>query len=400
MHLPKILFLASGHKRTRWLGPRWAMVLALVMLCGVAGTAYAAQVAGGDAYILPRGEVVNDDLYVFGGEVIIDGTVEGDLIVAGGDVEINGVVNGDVLAAAGNVILTGAVQDDIRVAGGGVVIRGSIGDDLVAAAGGGLPGQAFIPSPGRRDVPQGLQIAPGATVGGDALLTGGQGALAGSIGQDLSAAFGNLVFSGSVNGDARLYAQSLTIADSASVQGELRYATQGESAVPEGVASSVVQESWTENEPVAVERNPLGAILRWFMRTGLLLIGMLFVGWLLWSVARPLVTRPVDVIEARPAEAGIVGILVAVAVVPVSAALVFLAAVIWGFFPGALVAFAFTFGFFGALWLISPAITGLWVGRKIASALGMFDSDLSRSAVGDRGACVGRTVAGLDPLCR
>ena len=45
---------------------------------------------------LPAGEIVQDDLYVTGGEIYIDGNVEGDLVAFGGYIEVNGNVTGDV----------------------------------------------------------------------------------------------------------------------------------------------------------------------------------------------------------------------------------------------------------------------------------------------------------------
>ncbi len=44
----------------------------------------------GEVYRLKAGETLSDDLYVFGREIIIDGTVDGDVIAFGGIIEING----------------------------------------------------------------------------------------------------------------------------------------------------------------------------------------------------------------------------------------------------------------------------------------------------------------------
>src|SRR5690606_24713078 len=98
---------------------RLALALSAVMAVLFAGTALAAEVASADeVYILPRGEVIEDDLYVGAGEILIEGTVEGDLVATGGYIEVSGVVMGDVIAAGGGIVISGAVQDDARVAGG------------------------------------------------------------------------------------------------------------------------------------------------------------------------------------------------------------------------------------------------------------------------------------------
>lgn len=374
--------------RPRWsvLGRRYraALLLAGLILVMFSATALAAEVAGGDTYVLPRGQVVNDDLYVSGGEVTIDGTVEGDLVVAGGYVEINGVVMGDLIAAGGAIIVAGSIQDDVRAAGAAVVVSGSVGDDLMASAGGGFPGMAMIPLEfAGRSVPLGLQITPSATVGGDAYVGGGDVTVAGAIGGDLNLGASVARFSGRVAGDAGLYANSLQVADTARVQGELRYATGSEAPVPEGVAATATREPWEPAEVApADQRNVVWDVFGWLLRTALIIVGLALVGWLLWAFARPQVERQTDVIDARPAEAGLYGILVAVAVVPVSAALVFLAVLFWGWFPGGVVMFAFVFGLFALLWLFSPVVVGLWIGRKLTAAMGTMQGDLPSLLVG------------------
>jgi hypothetical protein len=81
-------------------------------------------------------------------------------------------------------------------------------------------------------------------------------------------------------------------------------------------------------------------------------------------------------------EAGITGLLAAVAVVPVGAALTFLAIFFWGFFPGGVILLTFILGLVALVWLLSPLVTGLWVGRRIGQMLGAPDGELPRLLVG------------------
>lgn len=369
-----------------WWRQRIAVGLAILMGLLFSSTALAAEVVNGDPYILPRGEVVTDDLYVSGDEVIIDGTVEGDLIVAGGYVEINGVVMGDLIAAGGAVVISGVVQDDVRAAGGSVLLTGRVGDDFFAAGGGGWPGMAFIPMQMEgRNVPQGVTVAAGASVDGDAFIAGGEGLVAGSVGRNLSAGMGNLTFSGRVAGNAALYAETLAVVPGALVQGGLRYSTESEAAIPEGVAASVTQEPWRDgsiNEAATEVRNPIGGFFRWLWSLALTIAGLLVVGWLLWSFAPRQIIGPVATMEARPMEAGIFGLLAAVAVLPISVALTFLAVLFWGWFPGGLFMASFLFGLFALLWLLSPIFVGLWVGRNVAKAAGVAGGELLQLLIG------------------
>ena len=359
---------------------RAALALAVVILLLGTGTALAAEIAGGETYILPRGQVISDDLYVTAREVIIEGTVEGDLVVAGGYIEVSGVVMGDLLAAGAGVVVSGAVQDDARLAGSGVLITGNIGDDLFAA-GGGWPGSQFMPMPvAGRSVAQGVQVANSATIGGDSYLAGGVGTVAGSIGGDLGAAMGALTFSGRVMGNADLASDQLTINEAARVNGTLTVTSDEPTEVPEPVAVTVRRE--VEDTQQRTGANLLWDVVWWLLRTALIVVGLAVLGWLLWSLAPQQIRGPVQTLERQPVESGIYGLLAAVAVIPVSAALVFLAVLIWGWFPGGVVMLAFAFGVSALVWLISPLVTGLWLGRRVTAAAGWAQADLPALLLG------------------
>lgn len=101
----------------------------------LAGGDVADKLRTGDSLTVDAGEVVPHDLYVFGGDVIVDGTVEGDLVVASGSVTINGLVEGDVVAGTGQLHVNGVVDGDLRVGAGQITITGLVGEDLLAGAG-------------------------------------------------------------------------------------------------------------------------------------------------------------------------------------------------------------------------------------------------------------------------
>jgi hypothetical protein len=193
---------------------------------------------------------------------------------------------------------------------------------------------------------------------------------------------GNLALSGKVAGNANLDAQTLTVANSAVVQGELRYAAGNGTVIPTGVAASVVEEQRTQPTPAVTTGNVIGRIFGWLLRTLLVLIGYLLVGWLLWTFAPRQIAGPVVAIEHRPAEAGIIGLLAAVAVVPVGAALTFLAVLFWGWFPGGLFMLTFILGLVALLWLLSPVVSGLWVGHLIGHWFGIGEGELPRLLLG------------------
>jgi cytoskeletal protein CcmA (bactofilin family) len=110
-------------------------ILILLSLVLLPAYGLAAEERAGEQIIVGGSEVVNDDLYIAGGEVMVEGTVIGDLYVAGGTVNITGEVTGDVLVFAGTFILSGQVGDDLRIGAGDVRISGQVGDEILVGSG-------------------------------------------------------------------------------------------------------------------------------------------------------------------------------------------------------------------------------------------------------------------------
>jgi cytoskeletal protein CcmA (bactofilin family) len=148
---------------------------------GVRGQA--AEVRGGEQFVLKADETVADDLYVFGQQITIDGTVEGDLIVFGQQITVNGTVSGDVIAAGQTVVIAGPAEG-ARIAGQVLKLtsKAKLDRDLVAAG--------FS-----------LECEPGSSIGGDVLYGGFQTLLAGDIEDDLRGGMANCKLSGTIGGD-------------------------------------------------------------------------------------------------------------------------------------------------------------------------------------------------------
>lgn len=147
----------------------------LVLVAGIAlaGGSVEDKLRTGETITVNAGEVIGHDLYVTGGDVIVDGTIEGDLVVASGSVTINGTVEGDVVAGTGRLIVDGEVGGDMRVGAGWITVSGAIGEDLLAGAGQ-------------------IEIAAGAEIGEDFIFGAGDVIVDGDV-------------SGSVYGSASTY---------------------------------------------------------------------------------------------------------------------------------------------------------------------------------------------------
>lgn len=94
-----------------------------------------AERAAAATVLVREGDVVDEDLYAGGNQVLIEGTVEGDLVVAAFQrLEISGTVEGDVVGYSPLVVVTGRVGGSLRVAADIVRVEGDIGLDLFTGA--------------------------------------------------------------------------------------------------------------------------------------------------------------------------------------------------------------------------------------------------------------------------
>lgn len=169
-------------------------ILLLIPLSFVSMTpAFAAFFENGD--ILSLSIPYGDDLYAAGGQVLIDGDVNGDAMIAGGMVNLKGNVSGDVSVGGGSLTINGNIGDDMRAAGGNIIINSIVGDDLFVAGGN-------------------ITLTKDAVVKGDLILGGGQVNLNGSVLGNVKMGSGILNLEGTITGEAKIYGGSIFINNS------------------------------------------------------------------------------------------------------------------------------------------------------------------------------------------
>ena len=163
----------------RWLVP---VTLALIFSFGFVGSALAFEFI--DNADLPAGEVVDDDLFIAGDNIVIDGTVNGDLFVFGQNIEFNGVVNGSLITGGQFIEINGEVAGSVYVGCNAATVgsTASVGRNFYF---GGFS----------------LNVADGAQINRDLAFGGYQALLDGAIGRDIYAGAGALEIGGSVGGD-------------------------------------------------------------------------------------------------------------------------------------------------------------------------------------------------------
>ena len=159
----------------------------LLPATALGSTTIAASWRMGDDVTVQKSAVIQDDLYVAGTDVLIDGVVDGDLIVGAQNVTINGEVRGNVWVAGESVILNGRVSRSAHFAGSVLrVEKGAvIGRDLLAA--GSL-----------------IDVASGSVIGRDVAFGGGQARMNGLVTRNASGGANGIEIGGVIRGDATL----------------------------------------------------------------------------------------------------------------------------------------------------------------------------------------------------
>ena len=181
----------------------------------------------------------DDDIYLAGETITIDGTIRGDAVVAGRRIAINGTVEGDVIAAGQTIAFNGKVGDDLRLAAEVLQIgeNARVSDDAIAAG--------FS-----------LETQGNSSIGGNLHFFGAQALLTGRIAQNLKGAMGALELGGTVERDVEVIvgqdkinppafgrepsltipdiSPGLTLTDSATIGGKLSYQSPREATMAEG----------------------------------------------------------------------------------------------------------------------------------------------------------------------
>jgi cytoskeletal protein CcmA (bactofilin family) len=196
---------------------KWLVILPLLALLVVlpASPILAADLRGGDAVIIASGDVIDDDLYIAAGQVVINGTVNGDVLCVGETISVNGKINGSVTAVGGTVNIDGEVTNAVRVAGQTVAIRGSVGRDVVVAG-------------------DDISMARTAKIGRDLVFAVRKIRVDAMIEDSIKGVGSTAALSTGVGGNVEIGIETLTIESTANIQGNLIYTSKNEAAIQSG----------------------------------------------------------------------------------------------------------------------------------------------------------------------
>ncbi len=273
------------------------VVLFMLLSLTIVTPAYAFDGRGGDKVIIQSGQVVNDDLYAAGNEVVIDGTINGDAVAFGQIVTVNGTVNGDLISAAQSVVVNGTVTGSVRMAGSVLYVgeKAKIDGDIVSAG-------------------YSLEVRQGAKVGRDAVFATAQTLLGSDIGRNVQAYTGGLEIDGDVGGDVKasvgeagqnqsgppptmfmgqttvpvpIVKPGLTINPEAKIAGNLEYTQNADLAIPAGVVTGKITRAAQPEQTTTSESTPEQTAAQkaadWALKSGRSLISLLLIGlFMLW----------------------------------------------------------------------------------------------------------------------
>ncbi|MGH2831105.1 MAG: hypothetical protein ACRDJM_11535, partial [Actinomycetota bacterium] len=242
---------------------RTVLMAAAFVLAGLSPAAALDTRTGPTARVGP-GEVVDDDLYLAGGRVNVDGRVRGDLLATGGQIRVRGQVDGDILAAGGVVEVSGPVGASIRAVGGSIVVESTVGGDAVVLGGS-------------------VEIEQGARIRRDLAVAGGNVMLRGAVSRNVKVAGGRVEIAGTVDGNVLVRGGEVVVLPSAVVRGNLVYSSEQPAQIAPGarVLGTVTQEPYPVR-PVPSRRTLRGFRIAfgifdfiWMLVLGLVMVAVL-----------------------------------------------------------------------------------------------------------------------------
>jgi cytoskeletal protein CcmA (bactofilin family) len=186
-----------------------ALLLTIAALMASPLTASATETGVGDDANVAKGETVNEDILLAGGDVSIDGTVKGDVTGAASTLDIGGKVNGDVSVTVGQLEVTGTIGQALRTIGGEITISGTVDGDIVAVGGD-------------------IEVTSDGKVNGDLLVLGGNVTLNGPVSGSVRGNMRELTINSRVGNNVKIRVDDFTVASGARIVGDVTYKSRNE----------------------------------------------------------------------------------------------------------------------------------------------------------------------------
>ena len=261
-----VAWLAYSAARHRAFPGIAAALLAVVVALPSVGHAFEIRRSENGPVTVAADETINDTLLALGETVSIDGNINGDLLAFGREVTVRGNVTGNVVTGAQSVTIEGTVGGTVLGAGEGVRLENArVGRDFYGWG-------------------NGVEIASGANVAGNAMGFGSTVDVDGRVGIDFKG-FGKMVnVSGAVERNVDGFGQTVTVDSTARIGGNVtgHVDSAGDLKVADGaVVAGSVNEQVVERE----QRRNHYATFGYYFGQVIRLAGLFLTGLaLLWLV--------------------------------------------------------------------------------------------------------------------
>ncbi len=187
----------------RWWGRQPGLrLLIVIVLLALSLPGFGLELRHSDFVSVAANETVDDTLLATGNIVRVEGVVNGDLLAFGGTVEVRGTVKGDLVSFAKTTVVSGTVEGRIYTLSSSLDLDGELGHNIYALA-------------------QSLHVDNQGRVGGGILAGAGDITIEGQVNRSVTMFAGNADVSGSIGRELTMAGDSLTLANTARVGGNL-----------------------------------------------------------------------------------------------------------------------------------------------------------------------------------
>lgn len=184
---------------------RLSATLLLVFLISAAFTTDVHAAGSDDDGIIEAGEIINDDVFLDGTNVRMDGDINGNLFAAGASITINGTVSGDAFLFSREVIVgeNAVIEGNLFSGAQSLRIEGQVNGSLAVGAssmvlsGSTISGNVYYGG-------FNLETASDTFIGVDLFAGSYQMILNGEVGRDVAAAVAAVEINGTVNRNVTL----------------------------------------------------------------------------------------------------------------------------------------------------------------------------------------------------
>ena len=178
------------------------LMLVIMLFLAVFSVSAAVFIDDDDSYI-GEDEVIDDDVFISGETVTIDGTINGILFATGGTVEINGTINDDVFLGGESIVISddAVIEGNLFFGGQRIQIDTEISGSVFGGGAAAVLGNGAVVGRNMYYGGFSLVVEEGAEIGKDLYGGGYQFVLDGDVERDINISAGAVEISGNIGRD-------------------------------------------------------------------------------------------------------------------------------------------------------------------------------------------------------